>query len=186
MADISLNELQGPILETPQIAPTIGALLFLFGVPETFLDAESHRQTVAFGTPTIVADSFLDAVSISQEVRFGEPFISAAVGVPSNPVVVNVSGSGRSNDPFVCTVQLAAGTDSIARQILWVRYDSLQHTEMVYDGDQFGPEFDGASKVQALAAGKTYLFTLIRNGGWPAAPRVFVHANTALGGMTVG
>jgi hypothetical protein len=73
------------------------------------------------------------------------------------------------------------------RVIVWVLYPGLDgQTEVVYDGEKFTAAFDGQGKTEDTMSGPNLLrrrFTVVRNGGWPASPRLFIHANTDKGGL---
>ena len=88
---------------------------------------------------------------------------------------------------FELEVVPTATLDSPGRVIIWVLYPSLNgNTEVVYDGSKFTSAFDGnGSTVDTLQSGNLLRrkFTVLRNGGWPAAPTLYVHANTNKGGQ---
>lgn len=114
-------------------------------------------------------------------------------------------GNGSTPDPVtLLNMQPAVGSDLLATQavtfelqvvppallsraIVWVIYPDLNgQTEVVYDGTGFTSAFDGSGRtVDTLTVDNKFLkrkFTVLRNGGWPSHPRIFVHANTDLGG----
>lgn len=80
----------------------------------------------------------------------------------------------------------AGGLDQIGRIIVWVGYQNLNTMELALAGltnGDFAPDFSGASSITLVSPG-VYDLRIMRNGGWPAAPRIFVHANTTAGGQT--
>lgn len=70
------------------------------------------------------------------------------------------------------------------RFAVWAQYPNLDaKTEVIWDGAAFTSTFDDASTRTAITNG--YRFVIYRNGGWPSAPTIFVHANSDLGGVNV-
>lgn len=106
--------------------------------------------------------------------------------VAVNPVIDNLSPIGPSvgtQAPVHIEFSLSPASGVILRFIVWVEFAG-GGTEMIWDGDRFTADYTGRS-VKADLGGGVMSFDVIRNGGWPRSPRVFAHANTDRGGMTV-
>lgn len=88
---------------------------------------------------------------------------------------------------FELEVVPIATLNSPGRVIIWVMYPELNGaTEVVYDGTGFTAAFNGNGQTtDTLQTGNLLRrkFTVLPNGGWPAAPKLFVHANTDKGGQ---
>lgn len=106
--------------------------------------------------------------------------------VPVNPVIQNVTGGPSIGTQTLWHLEflLLPVNGAITRMILWVEFTG-GGTEVIWDGDKFTAEYTGRSVKADLGSGRLS-FDVIRNGGWPKSPRVFAHANTDRGGMTVG
>lgn len=148
---------------------------------------------------------FIDIMRNSPSGLFGLPpggpfpaFAGAAVQLDANqtpqPVtLLNLTPAEGSNIQatqaitFELEVVPLATLNSPGRVIIWAMYPSLNgSTEVVYDGQDFTAAFDGNGQtVDTLQTGNLLRrkFTVLRNGGWPAAPKLFVHANTDKGGQ---
>lgn len=106
--------------------------------------------------------------------------------MPVNPVIENVSPNGSSagtQSMIHLEFSLLPINGVMLRFIVWVEFAG-GGTEMIWDGDKFTADYTGLS-VKADLGGGRMSFSVIRNGGWPRSPRVFAHANTDRGGMTV-
>jgi hypothetical protein len=100
------------------------------------------------------------------------------------PVVAVVSptlGSAiAKTTPIVIDVTDAVG---LARAMLFARYEGRDGTEVVHDGQAFlNPYVNDTSDREAISGG--YRFTVLRTGGWPAAPTFLALAMDAAGQVT--
>lgn len=104
---------------------------------------------------------------------------------PVNPTVENVTQGPpiRTNQFWECDLVLAPEDGVINRIIVWVGYGDLNAVETAYDGASFTPDYNGLSTLEPLGGGNGFHVKLLRNGGWIGSPRVFVHANSDLGGV---
>jgi hypothetical protein len=69
----------------------------------------------------------------------------------------------------VITVQV---TDTVAITLITIKVvypGQAAIAEVVFDGMNFGPSFQGHANAQTLISGG-YQFTILRDGGWPVAP----------------
>jgi hypothetical protein len=108
------------------------------------------------------------------------------VAAPVAPEVINVSPAPGSPltglQPWRADVHLDPGDGTIVRLVVFVQYQSLATVEVAYDSQRFTPEFNGRSTIGAYGDGG-YSLSIIRNGGWPDAPKFFVHAVSDNGGV---
>lgn len=139
------------------------------------------------GRPNSIAPAGLRACA-----RLGLPAFQGAILPPVNPTIQVVSpapgGSIDIQAPWVVDLVLVPSDGSITRIQVTVAYANLNTHETAYQGDAldpagFTPDFGGASKLTVIDATRVRL-SIIRNGGWPAAPRIFVSATTNRGGLT--
>lgn len=100
---------------------------------------------------------------------------------PTLTVLAPLGGTIGTQTPWKGRLFLHPNSGNITRIIIDVAYPSGVY-ETVYV-NALTPDYNGASSVILTAPG-TYEMSILRNGGWPASPRIFVHANTDRGGMT--
>lgn len=110
-------------------------------------------------------------------------FLGGGGGAPVNPTIQNVTAPANTGDPVHAEIALDPASGTISRVILWAFYPALGSSETIFDGDAFTPNYNGAS-VKTEEDGLVS-FDVIHNAGWPSSPRLFIHANTNKGGMTV-
>lgn len=98
------------------------------------------------------------------------PFM-ASLPTPVPPVVANVSPAAGTEISPGSALEFDVTDDSGFRRILLkASFDGIPGWELVYDGDAFDPRYSTSSAVSSIAGGKH--FSLMRDGGWPAAPTV--------------
>lgn len=112
-----------------------------------------------------------------------EAFFLGGGGAPVNPTIQNVTAPANTGDKAHAEIALDPANGAISRVILWAFYPALGSSETIFDGDAFTPNYNGAS-VKTESDGLVS-FDVIHNAGWPSSPRLFIHANTNKGGMTV-
>lgn len=147
-------------------------------------DVSLYPFTVALGQldPTNGQRLDMQAFGAPAAVPIG---LSAVTPASGGAIGVNAVWSARITLPSA-VLSGDGGFDQIARIIIWVQYQNLTSTELVFAGltqAGFTPDFNGASSITKVSPG-VYDVSIIRNGGWPAAPRIYVHANSTVGGQT--
>lgn len=211
MADISLNEVASSPADTLDMAYEISVLDLGFNTqdPVFSIFPEGFEQEVNFGFPSLAIpgagivspDGISEKVlfgepwltpkdrvypeGIQERVTFGEPFLSTPPASPVDPTIMNVVpvGSGiGTQTPWQAQLNLDPLNGTIERIIILATYPSGV-SEVVYLNGAFTPDYSGASVLFEFHPG-LFVITLIRNGGWPSSPRIFLHANTDRGGMT--
>lgn len=103
-----------------------------------------------------------------------------------NPAISNVSPAGAAigtQTPWQCALTLDPANGKISRIIVLVEFPQTGVIEAVYFNGGFNAAYTGASFIEESLPG-TFSISVIRNGGWPSSPNVFVHANSDAGGMT--
>lgn len=81
------------------------------------------------------------------------------------PVISNVTPVGANIQPTTVVGFDATDTESPFRRIIIKAHYVDGTWDLVWDGDQFGPKFQGASNTRvALSMG--YRFTILKDGGW--------------------
>lgn len=109
------------------------------------------------------------------------------VYTPPDPITISgfmpsVGSAVLANQPLVFELNLPAGR-TFDRIVVWVMYPELNGQAEVAYADGITASFSGSSKTVDVGLKRT--FTILRNGGWPARPVLFVHANTDQGGVNV-
>lgn len=100
---------------------------------------------------------------------------------PTPPVVSNVSPSEATQLERGTPLSFDVTDDSGAfrRIILKVQFAGMPTREFAHDGDTFAPMYLAGSTRETITGG--YRYTLVRAGGWPAAPTITPYAIDALG-----
>lgn len=101
-----------------------------------------------------------------------------------NPTVTVSAPIGQAigtQTAWKARIAIASGNGSITRVIVMAEFPNFDET--VYRNGSFTAAYNGASSYVNNGNG-TIDLAIIRNGGWPASPNIYVHANTDQGGMT--
>ena len=101
---------------------------------------------------------------------------------PALTVLAPVGSAIGTQTLWKAQLVLSPNDGAISRIIVSVSFPSGAH-EVVFINDAFTPDYTGKSTIVQTSPG-TFVITLLRNGGWPGSPRVYLHANTDRGGMT--
>lgn len=143
-----------------------------------------------FGTLTVVraVDQTVQGLRASDNaLRFSFGTLTVAVaggGGGASPEIENLTpttGSQINSGTTLGFDVVVSDATPLRLVVVGVRYNNLDTSEFVYEGDQFLPYFEASSTVEAITNG--YRFRLKRRGGWPADPRVFVRAVSEEGAM---
>lgn len=119
--------------------------------------------------------------------------IDPALSTPANVLLQNLSPPAGTDlaatQPisFDLVVTPPAILTGAGRIIIWVVYLDLNgQSEVVFDSDNFSAAFSGASSYTdtfSLLVFQKRTFKILRTGGWPSRPKLYVHANSNLGGI---
>lgn len=101
---------------------------------------------------------------------------------PALIVAAPLGGSTGTQQTWQARLVLGPNDGTITRIIIGVSFPSGVY-EIAYINGAPTPDYSGKTTVAETSPGD-FAITLIRNGGWPSSPRVFVHADTDRGGMT--
>lgn len=119
----------------------------------------------------------------AQGTRFGPGLNFFTTVNPSvDPTIVVTSPVTGSQTPWQAQLILAASDGVITRIIIEALFPSGVF-EAAYINGAPTADYNGQTTVVESPAG-VFTINLIRNGGWPSSPRIFLHANTDRGGMT--
>lgn len=102
---------------------------------------------------------------------------------PVLTVLGPIGGQIGTQTPWQARLTLLPTDGTIARIIIDVAYPNGVFESAYLDTGKPNPDYSGKSSVVQTSPG-VYDISIIRNGGWPSSPRVFLHAHTNRGGMT--
>lgn len=119
--------------------------------------------------------------------------IDPTLSAPANVLLQNLSPPAGTDlaatQPisFDLVVTPPAVLTGAGRIIIWVVYLDLNgQSEVVFDSDNFSAAFSGASSYLdtfSMLVFQKRTFKILRTGGWPSRPKLYVHANSDLGGI---
>jgi len=142
------------------------------------------------------ANMSLTAYAFDSEGHLTVETFSWGVAEPAFDTCINPGGSG--NRPTVQFVSPPLGqavyrytavtfrvlcSAPMRRMLVRARYAGRAGWDFLYDGTEFGPNFQGVVNgvVSLDSATPGFEFTVLRDGGWPAPPEFTVYPITVLG-----
>lgn len=118
-----------------------------------------------------------------QGVRFGPGLnFFTTVNPAVDPTIIVTSPVTGAQTPWQAQLILAPTDGLIIRTIIEALFPSGVF-ETAYINGAPTSDYNGLTTVVETSPG-VFTINLIRNGGWPSSPRIFLHANTDRGGMT--
>lgn len=107
--------------------------------------------------------------------HFVRAAFSGGDSVPPDVAVVSPAPGSIISASTPLVVDVTDDSGQLRRAILAVDLAGLQLEEIAHNGDRFGPRYQGSTNsVAAIANG--FRYTLLRDGGWPAAPTLWAEA----------
>lgn len=124
-----------------------------------------------------------DAIVSETPIRARALVVNADAGptppapVATPPVVAVVSpAAGSAITAFTPLVFSVTDDTGLFRRIIVVAdFPYIGIREVVHDGDTFGPTYSEAVNTRSTISGG-YQYSVTRDGGWPASPRLIPYA----------
>ena len=110
---------------------------------------------------------------------------AAAALPPLAPAVTIISPANGGVVSSTTLIQLSAtGPQNLVRVVMLVSFPNLNIYEVAHDGDSFSGRYPAAlgnTRSATTTPNPGFTFSLLRQGGWPASPRIIPCAFDAFG-----